>query len=120
MPATDIRWILDDATLAAQCAHWRACSFVTLDTEFMRETTYWPKLCLLETMGIIRDEEHELNYLKQVLPRWDTTFPDTYRVDLQMNRSVKKVLRPAAGWHPPTLSFTFVDSAQLLEELQTP
>lgn len=81
---------------------------------------HWPKLSLLETMGIIRDEEHELNYLKQVLPRWDTTFPDTYRVDLQMNRSVKKVLRPAAGWHPPTLSFTFVDSAQLLAELETP
>ena len=40
MPATDIRWILDDATLAAQCAHWRACSFVTLDTEFMRVDTF--------------------------------------------------------------------------------
>lgn len=72
---------------------------------------HWPKLTLLETMGIIVSEDHELEYIRQILPRWDTTFPDVYRVAVQMNDSVKKVLRPASGWHPPTLLFHFVDSA---------
>lgn len=72
---------------------------------------HWPKLNLLETMGVIIREEHELEYLRQALPRWDTTFPDNWRVEVQMNDSVKKVLRSAPGWNPPTLLFRFVDSA---------
>lgn len=86
--------------------------------KFMNVVTYgrpggehWPKLSLLETMGVIVREDHEMLYLKQVLPRWDTTFPPAYRVEMQLNDSVKKVLRPASGWHPPTLTFHFVDSA---------
>lgn len=81
---------------------------------------HWPKLSLLETMGIIRSEEHELNYIKQILPRWDTTFPENYRIEVQMNKSVKKVLRTADGWLPPTVTFHFVDSALLLSEIQRP
>lgn len=72
---------------------------------------HWPKLNLLETMGVIIREEHELEYLKQALPRWDRTFPAGWRVELQLNDSVKKVLRAAPGWNPPTLLFRFVDSA---------
>lgn len=81
---------------------------------------HWPKLSLLETMGIIRKEEHELNYIKQVLPRWDRTFPDDFRIEVQLNRSVKKVLRAAEGWFPPTVLFHFVDSALLLTESTIP
>lgn len=72
---------------------------------------HWPKLTLLETLGVIVREEHELEYLKKTLPRWDRTFPPSYRVELQLNDSVRKVLRPAPGWHPPTLLFRFIDSA---------
>jgi hypothetical protein len=78
---------------------------------------HWPKLSLLETMGVIIREDHEMAYLKQVLPRWDKTFPASYRVEMQLNDSVKKVLRPAAGWHPPTLLFHFVDSAISLTDV---
>jgi hypothetical protein len=72
---------------------------------------HWPKLTLLETMGIIVRQDHQLEYIKQILPRWDTTFPKTYRVEVQLNNSVKKVLQSAPGWNPPTLLFEFIDSA---------
>jgi hypothetical protein len=72
---------------------------------------HWMKLTLLETMGIILREDHELEYIKQILPRWDTTFPEEYRVVVQMNGSPQKVLRTAPGWSPPTLAFRFFDSA---------
>ena len=77
---------------------------------------HWPKLSLLETMGIIRSEENQLNYIRQILPRWDTTFPDNFRIEVQLNGSVKKVLRAADGWNPPTVLFHFVDSALIFSE----
>lgn len=40
--------ITDSATLAALCARMATADFVTVDTEFMRENTYWPELCLFQ------------------------------------------------------------------------
>ncbi len=37
--------------VAALCRRLAAAPFVTVDTEFMRETTYWPKLCLVQVAG---------------------------------------------------------------------
>ena len=34
--------------LAALCARLAKADFVTVDTEFMRENTYWPELCLVQ------------------------------------------------------------------------
>ena len=50
-------------------------------------------------------------YIKQILPRWDTTFPRNYRVDVELNGSPRKVLRAAPMWRPPILRFRFFDSA---------
>ncbi|HXU41867.1 MAG TPA: hypothetical protein VN675_06040 [Burkholderiales bacterium] len=76
---------------------------------------HWPKLTLLETMGVIRNEEHELQYLTKILPHYARVLPSEYRVDLKFNASVVKVLRPARGWNPPTLRFNFVESAMNLQ-----
>ena len=40
--------ITTTAELAAFCDKLRGQPFVAVDTEFMRETTYWPKLCLIQ------------------------------------------------------------------------
>ena len=33
------------------CERLAKAPFITVDTEFMRETTYWPKLCLIQAAG---------------------------------------------------------------------
>jgi hypothetical protein len=78
---------------------------------------HWPKLTLLEIMGIIRDERAEIEYLKRVLPRWDRTLPPDVRVDLRLNDGIPVVLRPMRGWRAPLMRFEFVDSAARYEEL---
>ncbi|MHA1133997.1 MAG: ribonuclease D [Alphaproteobacteria bacterium] len=37
--------------LAAACGKLSTASFVTVDTEFMREQTFWPRLCLIQIAG---------------------------------------------------------------------
>ena len=39
------------ADLAAFCDRLEQAPFIAVDTEFMRETTYWPKLCLIQAAG---------------------------------------------------------------------
>ena len=40
--------ITDSATLASLCARLSRSDFVAVDTEFMRENTFWPDLCLIQ------------------------------------------------------------------------
>jgi ribonuclease D len=51
------------AAVAEFCARLHRAPFVTVDTEFMRETTYWPKLCLLQLAG--PDEEAAIDPLAE-------------------------------------------------------
>jgi ribonuclease D len=41
--------ITTTADLATFCERIAFAPFIAVDTEFMRETTYWPKLCLIQT-----------------------------------------------------------------------
>lgn len=43
--------IADSAQLAEFCARISQADFITVDTEFMRERTYWPQLCLVQVAG---------------------------------------------------------------------
>ena len=40
--------ITDSAALADLCARLAEADFVAVDTEFMRENSYWPELCLIQ------------------------------------------------------------------------
>ena len=46
--------IEDTATLAAMCDRLSKSPFIAIDTEFMRENTFWPDLCLIQIAN-----EHE-------------------------------------------------------------
>lgn len=43
--------ITDNTALAEFCARQQGVEFVAVDTEFMRERTYWPILCLVQVAG---------------------------------------------------------------------
>ncbi|MGD9740347.1 MAG: ribonuclease D [Bauldia sp.] len=43
--------ITTTAELGAACSKLSGAEMVTVDTEFMRETTYWPKLCVIQLAG---------------------------------------------------------------------
>ncbi|MCX7384345.1 MAG: ribonuclease D, partial [Alphaproteobacteria bacterium] len=54
--------------LAALCERLRAERFVTVDTEFMRERTYWPELCVVQLAG-----ESEVAVVDAIAPGLDIT-----------------------------------------------
>lgn len=45
---TQVVWIQDDKSLSDYCKQWLSLSFITLDTEFLRETTFYPIAGLIQ------------------------------------------------------------------------
>lgn len=90
-------------------------------TSFLSVVTYgrpggerWPKLTLLEATGVIKRLDWDYMYLKELLPRWDRTFNQDYRVELQMGEFETRVLQRGAGLGTPKIKFHFIDSADLI------
>jgi ribonuclease D len=50
-PKHAVHLIADSATLADFCGRLAEAPFVTIDTEFLRDKTYWPILCLVQLAG---------------------------------------------------------------------
>ena len=44
--------VTDTATLSDLCSRWAKADFITVDTEFMRENTYYPELCLIQVADV--------------------------------------------------------------------
>ena len=78
--------ITTTADLSALCTRLSSAEFVTVDTEFHRETTYWPLLCLIQVAG--PDEAHCIDALAEGLDL-------TPLYDLFRNTSVAKVFHAA-------------------------
>jgi ribonuclease D len=78
--------ITDNEALAAFCARMREERFVAIDTEFMRDRTYYPKLCLVQVAG-----DHEAVAIDPLAPRLDLV----PLLDLMANESVLKVMHAA-------------------------
>jgi ribonuclease D len=72
--------------LARFCAPLATADFVTVDTEFMRETTYWPKVCLIQIAG--PEEARVIDPLAEGLSLDPL-------LELLRNRSVLKVFHAA-------------------------
>src|SRR3546814_3443713 len=72
--------------LSRFCESLAAVPYVTVDTEFMRETTYWPKVCLIQIAG--PDEARVIDPLADGLSM-EPLFT------LLRNRSVLKVFHAA-------------------------
>jgi len=43
-----MQFVTETSALAALCARLSQNDYITIDTEFMRETTYWSRLCLVQ------------------------------------------------------------------------
>ena len=78
--------ITDTATLAAFCDRLRQETFVTVDTEFMRDRTYWPRLCLVQVGG-----EEEAAAVDPLAPGIDLS----PLLDLMGDAAVLKVMHAA-------------------------
>ncbi|MCB1492699.1 MAG: ribonuclease D [Rhodobiaceae bacterium] len=86
LPVAETEPITETEDLERFCAEVADEPFVTVDTEFIRETTYWPRLCLIQIAG--RDRAVTVDPLADDLDL--TAF-----FDLMANEEVLKVFHAA-------------------------
>jgi ribonuclease D len=94
-PSPPVPIITTTEALAEACSRFATQDFVTVDTEFLRETTFWPKLCVVQVAS--RDEAVIIDALAEGLDL-------TPLFDLLRNEKVLKVFHAARQdieivWH---------------------
>lgn len=78
----DVVWIKDSHTLNKYCQLWQSLPYITLDTEFLRETTFYPIAGLLQ----LYDGQHPYLIDPLTIDDWSVF------AELLTNRQVIKVL----------------------------
>ncbi|NQV56085.1 MAG: ribonuclease D, partial [Rhodospirillales bacterium] len=78
--------ITDTAALAEFCDRISTSEFVTVDTEFMRESTFWPILCVVQVASA--DEARAIDAMADGMDL-------TPLLDLMRNEKVLKVFHAA-------------------------
>jgi len=79
--------IIEQNALEAFCASLKSCEFITVDTEFLREKTYYPKLCLIQ----VGDPEGNAKAIDPIAGDLDLT--PLY--ELLFNKNILKVFHAA-------------------------
>jgi len=85
-------------------------NFLSVVTYGRPATSDWPKVALLETMGIIVSESRQFDYLERIVPHHSRFFGADYRVEIVLNDRTR-VIQQGRGPRPPLLRFQFFDSA---------
>ncbi len=93
----EVKVITTTGDLEEFCTRAARAPYVAVDTEFMRETTYWPILCLVQVaIGGERDEGEDEDQLSAVIdPMVDGGLDLGPLYDLMANENVLKVFHAA-------------------------
>jgi len=83
--------ITTNEALQSFCARLQDAPYITVDTEFMRERTYWPKLCLLQIAGPDLDDPAQVAAIDPLAEGID--FSPVF--DLMRNHKIIKVFHAA-------------------------
>jgi hypothetical protein len=70
-----------------------------------------PKLTLLETLGLIDEEETEIEFVKRALPYSGEVLTSTYEVELSLNNTLTRKIPTEPGSALGRIRFNFQDSA---------
>jgi len=76
-----------------------------------------PKFTLLESLGVIDQEESEIEFLTRALPNSGKVLTPVYEVELSLNNTLTRKLRIAPEEATARIRFNFVDSVDRLGEL---
>lgn len=76
-----------------------------------------PKLTLLETLGVINQEESEVEFLTRALPNYGEVLTSVYDVELSLNDTLTKKIQTEPEEAVARIRFNFVDSAARLGAL---